>query len=110
MTPTFPAYTQGSGIVAVSGIAALDPATMTPVAPDFAAQARWVLARLEAILRDVDARPLRVECFLADRHWFPAWNEAFADHFGPNPPARTTMICGLPVDGLLIEIQVIAAT
>lgn len=53
---------------------------------------------------------VRLECFLADRRWFAPWNTRFARHFGDRPPARTTLVCGLPVAGLLIEVQALVAT
>jgi 2-iminobutanoate/2-iminopropanoate deaminase len=108
--PRFAAYTTGGGVVATAGIAALDPATLRPLHDDFAGQARWTLARLDAVLAEAGAGELlRVECFLADRSLFAAWNDCFAAHFGALAPARTTLVCGLPVPGLLIELQALAA-
>jgi 2-iminobutanoate/2-iminopropanoate deaminase len=109
--PAFAAYGVGPGVVVTAGIAALDPATLRPLAPGFEDQARWVLERLDAVLAEAGSGRgglLRVECFLADRAWFAAWNACFARHFGPAAPARTTLVCGLPVDGLLIEVQAVA--
>jgi 2-iminobutanoate/2-iminopropanoate deaminase len=112
--PAFPAWrAAGIGLVATSGLAALDPATLRPLCDDFAGQAAWVLDRLDVVLDAAGATRdglLRVECFLADRALFAAWDDAFTLHFGANPPARTTLICGLPVDGLLIELQALAVT
>lgn len=112
-TPVFAPFGAGSGIVVTAGIAAVDPATMKPRYEDFDAQARWVLDQLDKVLTEAGATRddlLRVECFLADRRWFGAWNAHYAGHFGQTPPARTTLVCGLPVEGLLIEVQAIAAT
>lgn len=114
--PVFASYGAGNGIVVTAGIAALDPATLCPLFPDFDAQARWVLDRLDKVLEEAGATRddlLRVECFLADRTSFGAWNACYADHFalhGKTPPARTTLICALPVDGLLIEVQALATS
>jgi 2-iminobutanoate/2-iminopropanoate deaminase len=110
--PVFAPFGAGAGIVATAGIAAIDPATLKPLFDDFDAQARWVLEQLDKVLGEAGAGRtdlLRVECFLADRTWFAAWNACYARHFGKTPPARTTLVCGLPVDGLLIEVQAIAA-
>jgi 2-iminobutanoate/2-iminopropanoate deaminase len=110
MSPTFAPYGIGAGIVATAGIAAIDPATMRPKFADFTAQARWVLRSLDDVLADAGAAHLlRLECYLADRRWFGEWNACFAEHFPARPPARTTLVCGLPVEGLLIEIQAIAS-
>ena len=111
MSPKFAPFGAGAGIIATAGIAAIDPATMTPRFADFDAQARWVLNQLDEVLHYAGTNRdniLRLECFLADRCWFGAWNTCFAEHFGPQAPARTTLVCGLPVDGLLIELQATA--
>ena len=79
----FPAYGAGGGTVATAGIAALDPVTLAPLYDDFEAQAKWVLNRLDEILSEAGAELLRVECFLADRCWFRAWNTCFTEHYGP---------------------------
>ncbi len=110
--PSFAAYGTGAGLVVTAGIAALDPGTLQPLHTGFDEQADWVLRRLDAVLTEAGSgRPglLRVECFLAGREWFGAWNAAFARHFGASAPARTTLVCGLPVAGLLIEVQAVAA-
>lgn len=110
--PAFAPLRSGGGIVTTAGIAAIDPATLTPLFEEFDAQARWVLDRLDKVLGEAGTAHddlLRLECFLADRKWFGAWNACYAAHFGTTPPARTTLVCGLPVDGLLIEVQAIAA-
>jgi enamine deaminase RidA (YjgF/YER057c/UK114 family) len=46
---------------------------------------------------------------LADPSDFSAWNEAFAATFPPPRPARTTLVAGLPLPGLLVELQLTAA-
>lgn len=110
--PVFAPFGAGAGIVATAGIAAIDPVTLTPLSEDFDTQAREVLGQLDKVLGEAGLgreNLLRVECFLSDREWFGAWNARYAAHFGPTPPARTTLVCGLPVDGLLIEVQAIAA-
>lgn len=52
---------------------------------------------------------LRVECWLADRSDFPTWNELWVELFPTAPPARTTLVAGFALPGLLIEVQVTAA-
>ena len=51
---------------------------------------------------------LRVECFLADPQDFAAWNRIWCDYFAPPRPARTTVVAGFAVPGILIELQVTA--
>ncbi|WP_378731268.1 RidA family protein [Nocardia brasiliensis] len=107
----FPSARRGSGLVFTSGLAAIDPATLTPTATTFAAQVESVLDQLDKALTEAGssrAQTLKLDCYLADRHWFPEWNAAFAEFFGATAPARTTTVTTLPIEGLLIEIQVIA--
>jgi 2-iminobutanoate/2-iminopropanoate deaminase len=112
-TPPFPAAVRHGDTIYTSGLAALDPSTLQPTSADFDTQCADVLAQLDAALAtfDVDrAAVLKLECYLADRAYFASWHTAFAGFFGASPPARTTTVTTLPVDGLLIEIQVVAAT
>ena len=66
-----------------------------------------VVAVLSAAGSDL-GHVLRVECWLADRADFGAWNEAFARTFPQPRPARTTTIGELPLPGLLVELQLTA--
>jgi 2-iminobutanoate/2-iminopropanoate deaminase len=99
-------------LVLLSGRAAVNPATGVVLAEDFEGQAAIVIDDTFAVLADAGSSPrdiLRVECWLADRSDFPAWNRVFVDRFPTPRPARTTLVTGLPLPGLLIEIQVTAA-
>jgi 2-iminobutanoate/2-iminopropanoate deaminase len=99
-------------LVLLSGRAAVDPATGEVRAEDFETQATIVIDDVFAVLADAGSSPqdvLRVECWLADRGDFAAWNRIFVDRFPAPRPARTTLVAGLPLPGLLIEIQVTAA-
>jgi 2-iminobutanoate/2-iminopropanoate deaminase len=109
--PRFPAARRGGGLLFTSGLAAIDTATMTPSAPGFDEQAAEVFRQLDAALGDAGStreQVLKLDCYLADRQWFPAWNAAFAAYFPTAAPARTTTVTTLPIAGLLIEIQAIA--
>ncbi|MEV6558892.1 RidA family protein [Nocardia sp. NPDC051756] len=107
----FPSARRGSGLVFTSGLAAIDPDTLTPTSTSFADQLESVLDQLDKALTEAGSsrgQTLKLDCYLADRQWFPAWNAAFAEFFGAAAPARTTTVTTLPIEGLLIEIQVIA--
>lgn len=52
---------------------------------------------------------LRAECLLARREVFAAFNAVFARHFPLTPPARTTVVCDFALEGLLVEVQAVAA-
>ena len=117
--PRFPSARVHAGLVYTSGLASIDAVAMCPRFPDFERQCDDVLTRLDDILsQHISSRKdvLRLECFLADRRHFAAWNAAFTQYFlgsvagAAGVPARTTTITTLPIDGLLIEIQAIACT
>lgn len=95
----------------LSGRAAVEPGTLRPRPGGFDAQAAAVLDDVAAVLEAGGSgfeHVLRVECFLADAADFAAWNRIFRERFAAAPPARTTVVAGFAVEGLLIELQVTA--
>ena len=75
-------------------------------------QTRQTLANLDAVARAAGARldnALRVGVFLADMDDFAGMNRVFADFFDEPYPARTTVRAGLPLAGMLVEIDAIVA-
>ena len=99
-------------LIFLSGRAPVDPATLQVVGDGLAEQARIVLRDIDAVLvaagSDWD-HVLRIECFLADAADFAEWNRIWAERFTPPRPARTTVVAGFAVPGILIELQVTAA-
>lgn len=95
----------------LSGRAAVDPRDFRLLARDFRSQAEIVCDEIVEVLDASGSgleHVLRLECFLADRADFAAWNEVFVNRF-PNPrPARTTLISAFALEGMLIEIQATA--
>ncbi|MGW4248495.1 RidA family protein [Nocardia sp. NPDC004722] len=107
----FPLARSASGLVFTSGLAALDPDTLRVTADTFDGQAAEVFRQLDAALAAAGsdrAQVLRLDCYLADRRWFPDWHHTFRHYFPTAAPARITTVTTLPIDGLLIEIQAIA--
>jgi 2-iminobutanoate/2-iminopropanoate deaminase len=103
---------QHGDVLFLSGRAPVDPATLAVVEGGFAAQAAVVLRDIEAVLRAAGSdwdHVLRVECFLADPGDFGEWNRIWSERFAPPRPARTTVVAGFAVPGILIELQVTAA-
>ena len=98
-------------LLLLSGRAAVDPGTGAIRAPDFDTQCRIVLDDALEVLAAAGSSPeqvLRVECWLASREHFAAWNDHWARAFPPPRPARTTLVADFAVAGLLVEVQLTA--
>lgn len=103
--------TRWGDLLFLSGRAAVDPQTFSVRAPDFESQAEIVLTEIVSVLERGGSAPehvLRVECYLADKRDFAAWNTLFRKWFPCSPPSRTTLVTAFAVDGMLIELQVTA--
>ncbi len=89
----------------------LDPATMKIVEGDITAQTRRVLTNLSHVLHAAGSslsRVVKTTVFLADLNDFAAMNAVYAEFFGEQPPARSTVqVAKLPA-GALVEIEAIA--
>jgi 2-iminobutanoate/2-iminopropanoate deaminase len=104
--------TEWNGTLYLSGRADVDPETLRVRSDDFAQQAKSVLHDIFRLLENGGSSPsrvLRVECYLARPADFETWNAVFAESFPRPRPARTTIVTGFPIPGLLVEIQVTAA-
>jgi 2-iminobutanoate/2-iminopropanoate deaminase len=102
---------QHGDLLLLSGRAPVDPATLKVVGESFAEQAQIVLADIAAVLAQAGSdweHVLRVEAFLADAGDFGEWNRVWSERFAPPRPARTTVVVGFAVPGILIELQVTA--
>ena len=102
--------------VFTSGQIALDPesgamvAAPTP-AEEIPLQTRQVLTNLTAVLAAAGtdlSQVVKTTVFLASMDDFAAMNEVYAEVFGDNRPARSTVgVAGLPL-GARVEIEVVA--
>ncbi|HZE88307.1 MAG TPA: RidA family protein [Verrucomicrobiae bacterium] len=102
---------EAGDFVFVSGQIPLDPATMTFVSGDAAAQTERVMKNLAAILdaagTSID-RTVKATIYLKNLQDFEAVNRVYGAAFRGDPPARATVeVSGLP-KGALVEIEVIA--
>ena len=103
---------RAGGLLFVSGQPGVDPATGEAVGDSFELQVRQVFRNLEMVLKAGGSRldlVVNTTVLIADVSNFPQVNNAFAEHFQKNPPARMTIIVPLP-KGLLISIGCVAAT
>lgn len=118
-TPNAPAaigpYSQAiaiDGLLFTAGQIPLDPATMTIVPGDVAAQTEQVMKNLAAICTEAGAslqHVVKTTVFLQDMSDFQAMNEVYARHFGENRPARSTVaVRGLPRD-VRVEIEAVVS-
>ena len=100
-----------AGLVFCSGQIPLDPATGQVAEGGIETQTRRVLDNLVAVLRAAGSSPQQVvktTIFLADMNDFAAVNTIYADYFGAEPPARSTVqVARLPRD-VRVEIEAIA--
>jgi reactive intermediate/imine deaminase len=74
------------------------------------AQTKACLNRIKGILKEAGASMsdvVKVTTFITDRANVPGYNKAYGEFFPKNPPARSTVVCDLVVDGL-IEIEAVA--
>ncbi|MFT3864415.1 MAG: RidA family protein [Solirubrobacterales bacterium] len=99
-------------LLVLAGQAAVDAARGEVAVAGLEAQFEWILGRLEALLGEHGSgleSVLRVECFLARREDYGEWNRLFEATFAEPRPARTTLVTGLVLPAMRIELQVLAA-
>lgn len=106
-------YSQGKIVgdfIFTSGQIALTP-NGEFVDGDIVAQTRQVLENLSAILKEADsslAKVVKTNVFLADMGDFGAMNEIYAEYFGDNKPARSTVAVKTLPKNAKVEIECIA--
>lgn len=80
---------------------------------DIRQQTAAVLDRLEKCLQTAGtsmSNVLKCNVYLRHLEDYAAMNEVYRGRFGAEPPVRTTIaVAGIPLDGCLVEIEVIAA-
>jgi len=98
-------------LVFCSGQIALDPATMQIVGEDIETQTRQVFKNMRAVLKAENltlSSVVKCTVFMKDLNDFAKMNTLYAEEFGTNKPARSTVqVARLPRD-VLIEIECIA--
>ena len=103
---------QAGELLFLSGRAPVDPVTLELVAEGFEEQAQAVLHDVGEVLEAAGATwddVVRVQCFLARAGDFASWNRIWSERFVSPRPARTTVVTGFAVPGMLIELEVVAA-
>ena len=113
--PAIAPYSQAAianGFVYVAGQVALDPDNRVVAPGDAKAQATYALGRIRAILAEAGATLgdiVSATVFITSLDDFGPFNEAWAAELGDHRPARATVVAGLLLPGLAVEIQAVAA-
>jgi 2-iminobutanoate/2-iminopropanoate deaminase len=98
-------------IIFVAGQTGIDPATGEVVPGGVEAQTHQVLTNLRNVIEAAGSSfkyVVKTTVFLRDMNDFAKMNAIYAEYFGENPPARSTIaVAGLPKNGL-VEIEAIA--
>ncbi|MDQ6664569.1 MAG: RidA family protein [Acidobacteriota bacterium] len=108
--PYSPAVRAGDFIF-VAGQGPVDPATDKMSLGDIQHETRLVLTNIQRILEGVGASlhdVVKCSVFLADGGDFAAMNQVYAEFFGEQKPARTTVACRFAVAEMKVEIDCIA--
>lgn len=109
MTPPLSPYRVDGEYVFVSGQIGIEADGTVPAR--FERQVELALDALENVLLGTGttlAGVLKTTVVLVDREDFGAMNDLYAVRFAARPPARTTLVAGLALPGLLFEIDAIA--
>ncbi len=99
------------GLLFVSGMIAVDPATGKMVEGGVKEQTERALASLKAVLKEAgtsEKKVAKTTVYLKDGASFKEMNEAYARFFGKHKPARATLVTGFPRDDILVEIEAVA--
>ncbi len=102
---------RAAGLLFTSGQLPIDPSSGRPVGGDVKDQVRQALRNIQAVLRAAGLDlpdVVKVTVFLADISQARSANEAYAEFFATDPPARTTVGAALPA-GFAVEIDAVAA-
>jgi 2-iminobutanoate/2-iminopropanoate deaminase len=102
---------RAGGWVFTAGQIGVDPATGQLVAGGVAAQTHRALQNVRAVLAAAGATlesVVKTTVFLTDMSDFRVMNEVYREHFGADPPARSTVgVAALPLEAR-VEIEAVA--
>lgn len=104
--------TEAHGLVFVSGMVAIDPATGERVPGGVAPQAEQIMRNIGAVLGDVGlsyADIVKTTIFVTDMQDFAIVNDVYDRYIGEEPPARSTVEVSALPGGFAVEIETLAA-
>lgn len=102
-----------NGLVFVSGQLPLDPVSKQVVEGGIEPQLRQVMANISAILEASGSgldNILKATIYIPDSSYWPEINRVYAECMGDHKPARAVIPCGELHYGVLLEMEVIAAS
>ncbi len=102
-----------NGLVFVSGQLPLDPVSKQVVEGGIEPQLRQVMANISAILEASGSgldNILKATIYIPDSSYWPEINRVYAACMGDHKPARAVIPCGDLHYGVLVEMEVIAAS
>ena len=98
-------------MIFAAGQTGIDPATGDLIPGGVEEQTHQVLTNLRNVIEAAGSsfkHVVKTTVFLRDMNDFAKMNAIYAEYFGENPPARSTIaVAGLPKNGL-VEIEAIA--
>lgn len=103
---------EANGLVFVSGMVAIDPATGEAVRGGAAPQAEQIMRNVGAVLGDVGldyGDVVKTTIFVTDIQDFAVVNDVYGRFVGEAPPARSTVEVSALPGGFSVEIELIAA-
>lgn len=103
--------TKVNNLIFVAGQAALDPGGNLVGEGDIRAQTVQTLENIKLTLEAAGATMadvVKTTIYLTDIANYAGMNEVYRRYFPVDPPARATLLTGLVVAGLLVEIEAIA--
>ena len=112
--PPIAPYSQAAianGFIYLAGQVGLDPENNVVAPNDIRVQTRYAIGRIRTILAECGSsleNVVSATVFISNLDDFKGFNEAWAEEFGSHRPARATVIAGLLLPGLVVEIQAIA--
>ncbi len=104
--------TGAQGLVFVSGMIAIDPATGEAIEGGVAEQTDQVMRNIGAVLGDVGLGCddiVKTTIFVTDMNDFAAVNAVYGEYVGDAKPARSTVEVSALPGGFAVEIETIAA-
>lgn len=104
--------TETNGLVFVSGMIAIDPATGSAVEGGVTEQTHQIMKNIGAILSDLGlgyTDIVKTTIFVIDINDFAAVNEVYGSYVERSKPARSTVEVSALPGGFAVEIETIAA-